>query len=47
MENLPFSSGIAVGFGGVYLGTPPNLLFIPDADGDDKPDAEPEIFLDG
>ena len=26
---------------------PPNLLFIPDNDGDDKPDGEPQILLDG
>lgn len=47
IDGLTFSSGIAVGFGGVYIGTPPNLLFIPDEDGDDKPDGEAEILLDG
>lgn len=46
-DKLTFSSGIAVGFGGVYVGSPPNLTFIPDADGDDVPDGEPEILLDG
>lgn len=46
-DKIGFSSGIAVGFGGVYLGTPPHLLFIPDADGDDVPDGEPEVLLDG
>ena len=46
-DKLAFSSGIAIGFGGVYVGTPPNLIFIPDADGDDKPDGEPQILLDG
>jgi len=46
-DQLTFSSGIAVGFGGVFVGTPPNLLFIPDADRDDRPDAEPEVLLDG
>ena len=46
-DKLTFSSGIAVGFGGVYVGTPPNLLFIPDANGDDKPDGEPKVLLDG
>lgn len=46
-DSLTFSSGIAVGFGGVFVGTPPHLLFIPDKDGDDTPDAEPEILLDG
>ena len=29
-ENLTFSSGIAVGMGGVYVGMPPELIFIPD-----------------
>ncbi len=46
-EGLTFGSGIAVGFGGVWVGTPPNLVFIPDRDGDDKPDGEPEIVLNG
>ena len=46
-DKLTFSSGIAVGFGGVYVGSPPNFTFIPDADGDDKPDGPPQILLDG
>ena len=29
MEGIPFPSAIAVGHGGVYVGAPPNLLFIP------------------
>ena len=47
MDNITFSSGIAVGFGGVYLGSPPNLSFIPDADGDDVPDGPAQVLLDG
>ena len=35
-ENLTFSSGFAVGMGGVYVGMPPEFIFIPDADGDDN-----------
>ena len=35
-EGIPFPSAIAVGFDGLFLGAPPNLLFIPDRDGDDK-----------
>src|SRR5437667_8360673 len=31
-------SGIAIGFGGVWVTSPPNLLFFPDKDGDDRPD---------
>ena len=46
-DKLTFSSGIAVGFGGVFVGSPPNLSFIADADGDDKPDGPPEVLLDG
>ncbi|MCB1062174.1 MAG: hypothetical protein KDN20_04535 [Verrucomicrobiae bacterium] len=46
-DKLTFSSGIAVGFGGIYVGSPPHLTFIPDADGDDKPDGPPEVLLDG
>ena len=37
-DKLTFTSGIALGFGGVFVGSPPNLSFIPDADGDDVPD---------
>ena len=40
-------SGIAVGFGGVWVCSAPNLLFIPDADGDDQPDGPPVVHLDG
>jgi putative membrane-bound dehydrogenase-like protein len=46
-DKLTFSSGIAVGFGGVYVGSPPNLTFIPDTNGDDIPDGPPQILLDG
>ncbi|MFT5469398.1 MAG: putative membrane-bound dehydrogenase-like protein [Verrucomicrobiales bacterium] len=46
-DKLTFSSGIAVGFGGVFVGSPPHLTFIPDADGDDKPDGPPQQLLDG
>ncbi|MEZ6145608.1 MAG: hypothetical protein R3B91_09390 [Planctomycetaceae bacterium] len=47
MEGLNLVSGIEVGFGGVYIGAAPYLLFVPDQDGDDRPDAEPEVLLDG
>ena len=36
-----------IGFGGVWLCATPNLLFIPDTNGDDKPDGPPEVVLDG
>jgi len=47
IDNLTFATGIQVGFGGVYVGAPPNLFFFPDKNGDDKPDAAPEILVDG
>jgi putative membrane-bound dehydrogenase-like protein len=40
-------SGIEVGFGGVWVCAIPNLLFIPDRDGDDRPDGPPAAVLDG
>ena len=40
-------SGIEVGFGGVWLTAVPNLIFIPDANGDDRPDGPPRVLLDG
>ncbi len=46
-ENLNLVSGIEVGFGGVYVGAAPYLYFIPDKNGDDKPDGPPEVLLDG
>lgn len=46
-EGLNLVSGMEVGFGGVFVGAAPYLLFIPDRDGDDQPDGEPEDLLDG
>lgn len=46
-EKLNLVSGLAVGFGGVWVGAAPEFLFIPDADGDDIPDGEPRVLLDG
>ena len=48
LEGIPFPAGIAVGFDGLWLGAPPNLLFVPDRDQDDKADMEDiEIRLTG
>lgn len=47
IEGLNLVSGLEVGFGGVWVGQAPELLFIPDKNGDDKPDGEPEVLLDG
>ncbi len=40
-------SGIAVGMGGVWLCSAPELLWVPDRDGNDIPDGPPEPVLDG
>jgi putative membrane-bound dehydrogenase-like protein len=48
MEGIVFPSAIAIGFDGVYIGAPPNLLFVPDRNGDDKADvADIEVRLTG
>jgi putative membrane-bound dehydrogenase-like protein len=40
-------TSILPGFGGVWLCSTPNFLFLPDRNGDDVPDGEPEVLLDG
>ncbi|MCB0631793.1 MAG: PmoA family protein [Lewinella sp.] len=48
LEGIPFPSAIAVGFDGLYLGAPPNLLFIPDKDQNDRADEDAiEVLLTG
>jgi putative membrane-bound dehydrogenase-like protein len=48
LEGIPFPTAIAVGFDGLFLGAPPNLLFVPDRNGDDKADmADIEVRLTG
>ncbi len=47
IEGLNLVSGMQVGFGGVWIGAAPYFMFIPDANGDDKPDGPPQILLDG
>lgn len=46
-EGLNMATGLEYGFGGVWVGAAPELLFIPDEDGDDVPDGEPVVLLDG
>jgi putative membrane-bound dehydrogenase-like protein len=46
-EGLNLVSGFELGFGGVWVGAAPHLLFIPDRNQDDKPDGPPEVLLDG
>lgn len=40
-------TSVELGRGGVWLMCPPQLLFVPDADGDDVPDGKPQVMLDG
>ena len=40
-------TSIVLGFGGVWAACAPNILFIPDRNGDDVPDDAPEVVLDG
>ncbi len=40
-------TGLELGFGGAWICSTPELLFIPDRDGDDSPDGAPEVVLDG
>ena len=47
LEGVPFPAAIAVGFDGLWLGAPPNLLFVPDRNHDDKADSAIEIRLTG
>jgi putative membrane-bound dehydrogenase-like protein len=46
-EGLNLVSGLEVGYGGVWIGAAPELLFIPDRDNDDVPDGPPQVLLDG
>lgn len=47
IDTLSNLSGLEVGFNGVWLTQVPYLIFIPDCDGDDKPDGPPQVVLDG
>jgi putative membrane-bound dehydrogenase-like protein len=47
MEGLNLVSGLEVGFGGVWIGAAPYLLFVPVKDGADKPAGKPKVLLDG
>jgi putative membrane-bound dehydrogenase-like protein len=46
-DGLSNLSGLEIGFGGVWLTQVPYLTFIPDRDGDDRPDGPAEVVLDG
>ncbi|HET6573441.1 MAG TPA: PVC-type heme-binding CxxCH protein [Fimbriiglobus sp.] len=47
VSGLNLCTGVEFGFGGVYVLQAPYLLFYPDRDRDDVPDADPEVLLTG
>jgi putative membrane-bound dehydrogenase-like protein len=48
MDGLNLISGLEVGFGGVWVGAAPHLLFIPVKDWDNpQPSGDPVVLLDG
>jgi putative membrane-bound dehydrogenase-like protein len=47
VTGLNIASGFCLGHGGVYVVQPPYLLFYPDRNGDDVPDSDPEVLLEG
>ena len=48
LDHLNLVSGLEVGFGGVWIGAAPYLMFVPVKDWDDpKPASDPQILLDG
>lgn len=47
MEKLNLVSGLEIGFGGVWIGAAPYLMFVPMKPGEDKPSGPPQILLDG
>ncbi|MFP6763986.1 MAG: PVC-type heme-binding CxxCH protein, partial [Planctomycetaceae bacterium] len=46
-DGLTHLTGLAIGFGGVWVTAPPHLAFLPDRDQDDVPDGKPVVHLDG
>ncbi len=47
MEGLNLISAIEVGMGGIWLGSAPNLIYIPIDDKNDKPAGPAQVLLDG
>ena len=47
ISGLNLASGMALGYGGVFVAQPPYLLFYADYDRDDQPDGDPEVLLTG
>jgi putative membrane-bound dehydrogenase-like protein len=47
ITGLSLASGLAFGYGGVFVLQAPYLLFYPDRNQDDAPDGNPEVLLSG
>ncbi len=48
LEGIAFPAALATGFGGVFVGAPPHLLFIPDSNNDDRADLnDVQVLLTG
>lgn len=47
VDGLNIASSFAIGRNGVFVTNPPYLLFYPDRNQDDVPDAAPEVLLEG
>jgi putative membrane-bound dehydrogenase-like protein len=47
LSDLNLASGMALGYGGVFVVQPPYLLFYGDQNQDDLPDGPPEVLLTG
>lgn len=47
VDGLNIATSVAIGRGGAFVTNPPYLLFYPDTDGDDVPDGDPEVLLEG
>jgi len=46
-DQLQMLTSVEMGQGGIWAMCPPQLLFIADKNGDDLPDTQPEVVLDG
>jgi putative heme-binding domain-containing protein len=46
-DGLNIPSGIAVGYGGVWVANSPDILFYPDTDRDGRPDGPPQTVVTG
>jgi putative membrane-bound dehydrogenase-like protein len=47
VTGLNLASGMALGYGGVFVAQPPYLLFFRDRNGDGVPDGDPDVLLSG